>query len=111
MTEQHRGQISAEQGEQVVKILGEIADRSRHLVEDFLERHKDLRNDKGHTPGLDGHALGRPFPELLQRWMAQPGELLQAQFQLWQDYVRLWHPTAQRMMGQEVEPVIAPDRS
>jgi polyhydroxyalkanoate synthase len=111
MTEQQRGQISAEQGEQVVKILGEIADRSRHLVEDFLERHKDLRNGNGHTPGLDGNALGRPFLELLQRWMAQPGELLQAQFQLWQDYVRLWQTTAQRMMGQDVEPVIAPDRS
>ena len=31
--------------------------------------------------------------------MTQPHELLQAQFELWQDYIRLWQTTAQRMMG------------
>ena len=101
---------SAEQAEQVMKILGEIAGKSRSLVEDFLARHHELANGNG-GPGMDGRQLGNTFLELLQRWISQPGDLFNHQFELWHDYMRLWQGTAQRMMGQEVEPVIAPDRA
>ncbi len=101
---------SAEQAEQVMKILGEIAGKSRSLVEDFLARHHELANGNG-GPGMDGRQLGNTFLELLQRWVSQPGDLFNHQFELWHDYMRLWQGTAQRMMGQEVEPVIAPDRA
>ena len=101
---------SAEQAEQVMKILGEIAGKSRSLVEDFLARHHELANGNG-GPGMDGRQLGNTFLELLQRWISQPGDLFRHQFELWHDYMRLWQGTAQRMMGQEVEPVIAPDRA
>ena len=43
--------------------------------------------------------LGGAFLEMLSRVMSQPHELAQAQFGLWQDYVRLWHSTTQRMLG------------
>jgi polyhydroxyalkanoate synthase subunit PhaC len=121
MAEQQRAAAdaapAAEQGEQVVRILGEIADRSRGIVEEFIARQqRQLANGaNGHAaaaamPALDGKQLGDTFVELLQRWMSQPADLVQAQFALWQDYVRLWQTTTQRMMGQQVEPVIVPDR-
>ena len=34
---------------------------------------------------------------------------MQAQLGFWQDYLTLWQNTARRMMGEEVQPVIAED--
>jgi polyhydroxyalkanoate synthase len=59
---------------------------------------------------FDGQA-GEAFVELLKRWMSEPQGFVRAQFGLWQDYMRLWQNTTQRMLGQEVAPVILPDRS
>src|SRR5262249_13472801 len=42
------------------------------------------------------------------KMMADPNRLLQAQMELWQQYMKLWQVTAQRMMGQPVEPVAEP---
>ena len=108
MAEQQEVAPEAEQSEQVVAILGEIADRSRKLVEDFVARQSDF-GEVGDR--MDGHApMGGAFLEMLSRLMSQPHELVQAQFGLWQDYMRLWQHTTQRMFGVEVEPVIVPDR-
>ncbi|MEK0083373.1 PHA/PHB synthase family protein [Benzoatithermus flavus] len=111
MAEQQQAQAGDEQSEQVVAILGDIAERSRKLVEDFLVRQKDIDVAGSAVPGVDGSRIGGTFLEMCTRLMSNPHELVQAQFQLWQDYVRLWHTTAQRMMGVEVEPVIVPDRA
>ena len=105
MAGQQQAAIETDQSAQIVEILGEIADRSRKLIEDFVARQGDLENlGNGHTP------LGGTFMEMLSRVMSQPHELVQAQFGLWQDYMRLWQSTAQRMLGAESEPVIVPDR-
>ena len=47
---------------------------------------------------------------MLTRLMSHPHEMMQAQFGLWQDSMRLWQSTTQRMMGADVEPVIVADR-
>ena len=108
MAEQQEVAPEADQSDQVVAILGEIAERSRKLVEDFVARQSDL---DGVGDRMDGHSpLGGAFLEMLSRVMSQPQELAQAQFGLWQDYVRLWHSTTQRMLGVDVDPVIVPDR-
>ena len=105
-----QGETRAEQVEQVIAILGDIAERSRKLVEDFIARQADLDPAAAVTSGVNGkQLLGGSFVELLTRLMSNPQELVQAQFQLWQNYVRLWHTTTQRMLGAEVEPVIVPD--
>ena len=108
MAQQQEAAMAADQSEQIAAILGDIAERSRKLVEDFLARQQDL----GAEPSsLNGHApLGGAFVDMLTRLMSQPQELIKAQFDLWQDYVRLWQNTTQRMLGASVEPVIVPDR-
>jgi polyhydroxyalkanoate synthase len=96
------------QPDQVAAILGDIAERSRKLVQDFLARQRDL---DGPTPGLDGGSLtGGTFIEILARLMSQPHELARAQLGFWQDHARLWQAATQRMLGVEVRPVIAADR-
>ena len=110
MGEQQEARAQEEQAQQVGEILGEIAERSRKIVEDFLARQQ-LDGAMAGPTGLDGSKLGGTFVEMLTRMMSQPHELVQAQFGLWQDYVRLWQSTTQRMLGAEVEPVIVPDRA
>ena len=106
MAGQQQAAPETDQSAQVVEILGEIADRSRKLIEEFVTRQGDVENLRnGHAP------LGGTFMEMLSRVMSQPHELVQAQFGLWQDYMRLWQSTAQRMLGAEAEPVIVPDRA
>ena len=109
--EQQRAQVGPEQSEQVALILGDIAERSRKLVEDFVARQGDPNGAVTTANGFDSTKLGGTFVELLTRLMSQPHELVQAQFQLWQDYARLWQATTRKMMGVEVEPVIAPERA
>ena len=88
MAEQQQAATEGDQSAQVVAILGEIAERSRKLIEDFVARQGDLDSlGEGRAP------LGGAFVEMLSRVMSQPQELMQAQFGLWQDYMRLWHST------------------
>jgi len=82
-----------------------IAERSQRLVKDFLERQKAQTA----TPA-DPLNLAQAFLEMTQRMVADPTRLVQAQLGLWQDYLRLWQHTAERLMGVESsEPVIEPN--
>jgi len=94
--------------EEMAEVLAEIAGRSRRLIEDFLARHQGA---DGNSTGLNPTSMGNTFLELTTRMMANPAELVQAQFNLWSDYVRLWQGTTQRLLGHVTEPVIVPDRA
>ncbi|HET6467261.1 MAG TPA: class I poly(R)-hydroxyalkanoic acid synthase, partial [Geminicoccaceae bacterium] len=94
--------------EEMARIMGEIAERSRNLIEEFLARQQSPDGDRR---GFDPGQVGSAFVEFTKRMMSNPSELAQAQFGLWQDYVRLWRSTTGRMLGQDTEPVIVPDRT
>ncbi len=93
--------------DEINAIMADIAERSRSLVEDFLERQAA----EGHSvagPDENAMALGQTFLDLTTRMMTNPASAVQAQFDLWQDYMRLWQNTTQRMLGGEPEPVAVP---
>jgi polyhydroxyalkanoate synthase len=98
---------AAASAEEISAIMGEIAERSRGLIEDFLARQQSA---DGQAAAVDPMQMGNAFVELTTRMMSNPAGLAQAQFGLWQDYVRLWQSTTQRMLGQDPEPVIVPER-
>ena len=67
------------------------------------------RNGGGtHAGPTASMALRSDFLEAATRLMLRPDQLVQAHARLWQDYLTLWHHTAQRMLGQAAEPVIEP---
>jgi polyhydroxyalkanoate synthase subunit PhaC len=84
--------------------MTKIAERSQALVSGFLS------NQSGSLGMGDPLNVGNAFIELTQRMMANPAQMMQAQFQLWQDYMSLWQTTTQKMMGADVDPLHAPDR-
>ncbi len=87
------------------KTMANIAERSQRLVTDFLQ-NQDLEG-KGSVDPLN---IGGAFYEMTTRMMRDPAKLIQAQMSLWQDYMKLWQNTTQRMLGGESDPVAAPDR-
>lgn len=86
--------------------LSEVAQQSQRLVQEFLARQG---NADATTP--DPLNIGTAFMEMTTRLMQDPARLVEAQAELWKDYLNLWHNTARRMMGEEAEAVIEPDRS
>lgn len=87
-------------------IYADIAQRSQRLVSDFMSRHAAEMNEKS----IDPANIGGAFMEMTARLMSNPEKLMQAQITLWQDYLNLWQTTASRMMGQDADPVIEPEK-
>ena len=105
MAERQAPQIKFPDPTSVSQTMASIAERSQNIVSDFLARQVT----PGHSSSIDPLNLGSAFLEMTTRMMASPDKMLQAQFNLWQDYMMLWQNTTQRMMGQSVEPMMAPD--
>jgi polyhydroxyalkanoate synthase len=108
MAEQQPPDIKLPDPVEISKSMASIAERSQKLVADFLERQQQQQG-KG-PANMDPLNIGAAFMEMTHRMMADPAKLVQAQMTLWQDYMRLWQTTAQRMMGQESEPIASPEQ-
>ncbi|SMF20611.1 polyhydroxyalkanoate synthase [Tistlia consotensis] len=108
MPEQQEPEIRLPDPVKMSKSMTEIAERSQKLVAEFLERQSE---SQASTARLDPLNIGGAFLEMTARMMADPAKLMQAQLNLWQDYLKLWQSTARRMMGEEAEPLVTPERS
>jgi polyhydroxyalkanoate synthase len=95
--------LSAAESERLQLALKDIAERSQKVLQDFAQRYQA----EGPQP-VDPLNLTRTFLDFTAKMMADPNKLMQAQIELWQQYMKLWQVTAQRMMGQPVEPVAEP---
>jgi len=83
--------------------MADIAERSRRLVADWLNRQSH------ETPDLDPVSVGQAFLEMMAQLMRDPATLVRAQIGLWQDYMTLWQNTTRRMWGLRFAPVIESD--
>jgi polyhydroxyalkanoate synthase len=92
---------------EIVQIMGEIADRSQKLMHELAERRCSGNGEVGSADPLN---LAPTMLRLTTRMLADPANLMQAQINLWQSYWQLWAITGRRMLGQDVEPVIEPER-
>ena len=81
-----------------------IAERSQHVVNAFLSR---AAGGATHSPYSK---LGGAFLEMTARLMTNPGRLAEAQMQYWASAMDLWRSSALRMLGQESDAVVAPER-
>lgn len=90
---------------ELTKAMTGIAERSQRLVSEFIARQSQNPEVNVNDP-LN---LGQAFLEMTTRMMADPSKLVEAQMNLWQDYMTLWSNTARRMMGEQTEPVVKPE--
>ena len=86
--------------------LGKIAEQSQRMVTDFVTRQAGQAETEAEQDPLN---IGDAFLQMTQRMMADPARLAEAQVGLWNSYMELWQHTANKMMGQEVEPLAEPE--
>lgn len=106
MDEQPYADGTSEETQDLASSLGMIAEQSRDMVTDFLKDNYGI----DYASQVDPLNIGGAFLELTTRMMTNPAIMVQAQMSLWKSYMDLWQSTTRRMMGQEVEPVVEPDR-
>jgi polyhydroxyalkanoate synthase subunit PhaC len=97
--------LSAAESEKLQSTFKDIAERSQKLLQEFSARYQA---DGPQQP--DPLRLTQTFMDFTAKMLADPNKLVQAQMELWQQYMQLWQTTAQRMMGQAVQPVVEPAR-
>jgi polyhydroxyalkanoate synthase subunit PhaC len=85
----------------------EVGIQSQRLLGDFVARQAGRM---GTNQPLDPLNLTGAFMDLLRGIVADPAVIMEAQFQLWRDYMGLWERTARRMMGGAAEPGVEPVR-
>ncbi len=86
----------------------QIAQRSHKILAAFMSRNKTLTEK---IPSPDPAHLGKTFTDFIRQTLSKPDVLVEKNIAFWQDYVRLLQNTVEKLSGQEVQPVIAPDRS
>ena len=88
------------------KTMARIGDRSRQLVAEFVQKQAETAGKDGAS--TDPLNIGSAFFELTTRLMADPARLVQAQINLWQDYMSLWQTATRRFFGEQAAPVAEP---
>ena len=86
------------------RMMTRIAEQSQRLVAEFLAKQAEM-------PGIgmsDPLNIGQAFFDMTARLMANPAKLVEAQINLWHDYMALWQSTTRRLLGDAAEPVIEP---
>jgi polyhydroxyalkanoate synthase len=104
MNDQPDDQTALPDPAEMSKSMASIAERSQKLVADFVNRQMA----SGTLPETDPLNVGEAFAELTRLMMANPAHIVESSLNLWSDYLTLWQTTAQRMMGAEVAPMVAP---
>jgi polyhydroxyalkanoate synthase len=84
--------------------MARVAARSQHLLSEFLRRQGERF---GQEP-FDPLNVSGAFFALLRQIAANPGQMVTAQFTLWNDYLTLLQRTTQRAFGGTVLPMVAP---
>ena len=106
MADQQPHEPPEEGGAEPSNDMAEIAARSQRILNEFLER----QGTDGQFGMADPLNIGKAFLDLTAKMMADPAKMMQAQMSLWQDYMSLWQHTAERMAGQQSDPIIVPER-
>ena len=106
MSEHEPAELNMPDPAKVGETVTRIAEQSRRLVEDFVERQKQDGADQYHV--MDPADMARSFQALMEKMMEDPARVMETQLELWKEYTNLWQANLQRMLGEESEPVIEP---
>jgi polyhydroxyalkanoate synthase len=82
-----------------------VGQQSQKLLTDFMKRQA---TKVGANEPLDPLNITDAFAQLLKAMSANPTAVVEAQFQLWRDWMGLWERSARKMLGEDVQPVVEP---
>ena len=87
---------------ELTEAVASIADQSQDLMKEFLSQQSNLQ--------MDPMGLGQAFFDLTTVLMKNPEKLIEAQLEAWNSYMNLWLGTANKMLGQESQKVVEPEK-
>src|SRR5579871_2537493 len=109
MTDQQAPDMKLPDPVELSRAMARIAEQSQRLVAEFMQRQAEGAAGSADAAGMsDPGSIGRAFLEMTTRMMTNPAKLVEAQVNLWHDYMQLWQSAAQRLAGGTGEPVITP---
>lgn len=79
--------------------MAKVAQQSQQLISDFLER----QNPEDATGPVDPMNVGQAFMEMTTAMMTNPSKIMEAQVNLFTNYMSLWQSQSQKLMGVEGE--------
>ena len=88
--------------------LTDISGTSQEVIKEFFAKQSDVRRVTGEIPS-DPLNVGEAFQEMMKGLSADPGTVMQRQFNLWGDYAKLMSTMSRRVAGEEVKPSILPE--
>lgn len=96
-------QEALEASKEFAENFAKIAAQSQELVTEFLNSQQPTHIDP------DPATVGKTFMELMNKMMADPGKIIEAQAALWKNYMDLWQNAALRATGEEAKPLVTPE--
>ncbi len=96
-------QEALEASKEFAENFAKIAAQSQELVTEFLNSQQQAHIDP------DPATVGKTFMELMNKMMADPGKIIEAQAALWKNYMNLWQNAAMRASGEETAPLVTPE--
>lgn len=85
--------------------LTEVTGTSQEVLRDYFARQQDMRRYTGELPN-DPMNVGEAFQEVMKGLSADPGTVMQRQFNLWGDYAKLMASMQRRIAGEQTKPAI-----
>ncbi|RED53419.1 PHA/PHB synthase family protein [Aestuariispira insulae] len=89
-------------------VMADVAERSHKMITDYLEKHPGMQPTA--TTSIDPLNIGNAFLEMGRAMMENPQALAKAQQEFWHSQMTLWQNTTRKMLGENVDPMIAPDQ-
>ena len=84
--------------------MAEISEKMALLLQGFFTRQV-----QDPEFAVDPFNVAGAFTEMYSRLAADPASLVGRQMALWKDYMQLWQNTAQRLFGEETQPLVPAD--
>ncbi len=89
--------------------IAEMTGKSQQVVSEFFVKNADaVKVATGQKPA-DPLNISEAFQEMMGALAADPGTVMQRQFNLWGDYAKLMATMGRRMAGEHVKPAIEPE--
>ncbi len=93
----------------LTQYLTTISGKSQEVVREFFEHNPSLKKAAGELSS-DPLNVGEAFQEMMKGLAADPGTVMQRQFNLWGDYANLMATMSRRMSGEDIPAAINPDQ-
>ncbi len=103
------GKSLVEDFDALADYIADMTGKSQQVIGEFFVKNADAMKVASGQKSADPLNVGEAFQEMMGALAADPGTVMQRQFNLWGDYAKLMATMSRRMAGEAVKPAIEPE--